>query len=428
MVLELENEAARDALVDRLSPLVQQAAAKGKGPAVGRSGALVQPDGHLSDLKRKLLEGDRDLQDTWQQLVGAGILTDAEFWRGHQDLLQGAPAASRQRTGFSTAMIGDVRQGSEGSTDRVTFKITKDTVQQIFSEKPHIKLAYQLRVPHTLDEKTFWQRYLKYLARCKARQKKAGAAEHDDDEDEAIFGEDRAASNAEMRKRIKHVDPSVNIAADQFESFETGYGTAHSGRQDPKSSGQGIGAAEAMFRDLNRHAAAVVEGMPEMDAGGQAESVESDAIWRARMSSSLDDLRSAGAEAFAPLQIKDPRRYFSSQTGLKDQMPAGSNRGVQHSQTDVTDRLQAVFNEPVPALESFHTHQILLELTQDASSLDDEDGRSNTAPKIPHVEPQHLAVLRPLVLTCNELLRHFWACLGDPMRQGDVSAAGESTP
>ena len=61
----------------------------------------------------------RDLQDTWQQLVGAGILTDAEFWRGHQDLLQGAPAASRQRTGFSTAMIGDVRQGSEGSTDRV---------------------------------------------------------------------------------------------------------------------------------------------------------------------------------------------------------------------------------------------------------------------------------------------------------------------
>lgn len=147
----------------------------------------------------------------------------------------------------------------------MTFKITKDTVQQIFSEKPHIKLAYQLRVPHTLDEKTFWQRYLKYLARCKvqhmlphahlsllllssnwqslqtasknnvvrcqARQKKAGAAEHDDDEDEAIFGEDRAASNAEMRKRIKHVDPSVNIAADQFESFETGYGTAHSGRQ-----------------------------------------------------------------------------------------------------------------------------------------------------------------------------------------------------
>lgn len=40
-------------------PVNTQAAAKGKGPAVGRSGALVQPDGHLSDLKRKLLEGDR---------------------------------------------------------------------------------------------------------------------------------------------------------------------------------------------------------------------------------------------------------------------------------------------------------------------------------------------------------------------------------
>lgn len=59
-----------------------------------------------------------------------------------------------------------------------------------------------------------------------------------------------------------------------------------------------------------------------MDAGGQAESVESDAIWRARMSSSLDDLRSAGAEAFAPLQIKVCVWYLNTKRG---QRPASAS-------------------------------------------------------------------------------------------------------
>lgn len=149
------------------------------------------------------------MQDTYQQLVGGNLLTDAEFWRGHQDVLRTAPA-SKQRVGFSTAMIGDVRPGSDASTDKVpvsrgskqvwchkmvkwnalaghdcaehayanfllcngmqvTFKITKDTIQQIFSEKPHIKMAYQLHVPHNLEEKVFWERYLRYLVRRKVR-------------------------------------------------------------------------------------------------------------------------------------------------------------------------------------------------------------------------------------------------------------------
>ena len=34
--------------------------------------------------------------------------------------------------------------------------------------------------------------------------------------------------------------------------------------QDPKPSSEAVGAAETMFRDLNRHAAAIVEGLPEV--------------------------------------------------------------------------------------------------------------------------------------------------------------------
>lgn len=62
-------------------------------------------------------------------------------------------------------------------------------------------------------------------------KKGAAAAEHAEDEDEAIFGEDQAATAAEMQLRVKLVDPSVNIAADQFDTFQSGYGTSHSARQ-----------------------------------------------------------------------------------------------------------------------------------------------------------------------------------------------------
>ncbi len=63
---------------------------------------------------------------------------------------------------------------------------------------------------------------------------------HEPDEDEGIFGEDQAVSQAHMRSQVKSVDPSVNIAADQFDSFEIGYGTSHSSRQVWSSTAEGV--------------------------------------------------------------------------------------------------------------------------------------------------------------------------------------------
>lgn len=42
----------------------------------------------------------------------------------------------------------------------------------------------------------------------------------------------------------------------------------------------------------------------QMTDGRGSENTHPDALWRDRMSSSLDDLRTGGAQAFAPLQIK----------------------------------------------------------------------------------------------------------------------------
>ncbi|KAK9844613.1 hypothetical protein WJX74_004672 [Apatococcus lobatus] len=423
LVLELESDTARDTLVERLNPLMQQASAKGKSSADGRN-SMARLGGNLNNLKRKCLSEDRDLQETYQQLVGGSLLTDAEFWRGHQDILCSAPAVSKQRVGFSTAMIGDVRPGTDASTEKVTFKITKDTIQQIFSEKPHIKEAYQLHVPHILEEKIFWERYLRFLVRRKARMKTGAAAVHDEDEDEAIYGENQAAMAADMQLRIRLVDPSVNIAADQFDTFQVGYGTSHSARQDPKPSSKTLGVAESMFRDLNRHGAAIVEGLPEMNDGRASSGLPGDALWRERMSSSLDDLRAGGAHAFAPLQIKDPRRYFSSQTGIQQPFLAGQRMSVASASSH---RLAKCFGGEAPVIDTSGAHEILHILTNQVDMGDDmgddKHSRADQAGDSSKMQPQRMAVLRTQMLTCNELLRHLWSCFPPTSKALQVKAA-----
>ena len=57
-----------------------------------------------------------------------------------------------------------------------------------------------------------------------------------------------------------------------------------------------------------------------MNDGRGLENTQPDALWRERMGSSLDDLRTGGAQAFAPLQIKV--RTINSNLWVQLPMPA----------------------------------------------------------------------------------------------------------
>lgn len=63
---------------------------------------------------------NRDLQQLYSQLVEGGILTEAEFWKGRQNLLKDSLRGSRdarQQPGFKTAMITE--QAGEGGSRKV---------------------------------------------------------------------------------------------------------------------------------------------------------------------------------------------------------------------------------------------------------------------------------------------------------------------
>jgi len=91
---------------------------------------------------------NRDLQQLYGQLVEGGILTEAEFWKGRQNLLKDSLRGSRdarQQPGFKTAMITE--QAGEGGSRKVNH-------------------ATCLPLQHTLARPGMFAVFLPWIANC----------------------------------------------------------------------------------------------------------------------------------------------------------------------------------------------------------------------------------------------------------------------
>ncbi len=76
----------------------------------------------------------RDLQQLYNQLVVGGILSEAEFWKGRQNLLRESLRGSRdarQQAGFKTAMISE--QAGEGGSRKASTLTALPLEQQALS-------------------------------------------------------------------------------------------------------------------------------------------------------------------------------------------------------------------------------------------------------------------------------------------------------
>ena len=186
----------------------------------------------------------------------------------------------------------------------------------------------------------------------------------DDEAEDELFAPFRrqaaAAEAAAAKRRLAQVDPTVNLAADSGERFTqgaAGFGAGHDARVDPARLVQGLPLG-SIARDVNRHAAAVLEGLPEglaeaSAAGGGAPGAKPDAaaiaaqlaaalqaravaaaaavgaagaggsgpgaevppetrrLWQQRAAVGLDDLRlDDSSSRYDPLTIEDPRLYY----------------------------------------------------------------------------------------------------------------------
>uniref|UniRef100_A0A7N2LAT8 BSD domain-containing protein n=1 Tax=Quercus lobata TaxID=97700 RepID=A0A7N2LAT8_QUELO len=182
-----------------------------------RSGAAVKaasdrstvtfPDEQLislaeMELRIKLLRENSELQNLHKKFVLGNILTESEFWATRKKLLDGdSGTKSKQRVGFKSSMILDIKPMTDGRTNKVTFNLTPEIKYQIFALKPAVHRAFLNHVPNKMTEKDFWTKYFRAEYLHSTKNAVATAAEAAEDEELAIFlKDDDILANAARRR------------------------------------------------------------------------------------------------------------------------------------------------------------------------------------------------------------------------------------
>ncbi|KAK4363933.1 hypothetical protein RND71_015291 [Anisodus tanguticus] len=188
----------------------------------------------------KLLQENSELQKLHRQLVIGGILSEAEFWaarkvsswrlltviitafylaNGLQKLLeQSENKKPKQRVALKNDMWS-VKPLSDGQTNRVTFNLTPEVIHQIFAEKPAVRQAYLNFVPGKMSEKEFWTKYSRAEYLHSTKNIVAAAAEAAEDEELAVFLKQDDMLAFEARKKIRRVDPTLDMEADEGDDY-----------------------------------------------------------------------------------------------------------------------------------------------------------------------------------------------------------------
>nr|CAN79528.1 hypothetical protein VITISV_026261 [Vitis vinifera] len=384
-----------------------------------------------------------ELQKLHKQFVLSGVLTEAEFWATRKKLLDGNTSrTSKQRVGFKSAMISDLKPLTDGRTNRVTFNLTPEIIHQIFAEKPAVHQAFLNFVPNKMTEKDFWNKYCRAEYLHCTRNTVAAAAEAAEDEELAVFLKHDDILASEARRKIRRVDPTLDMEADQGDDYMhlPDHGIFRDGSKeiiDPQYEQY----RRTLSQDLNRHAAVVLEGRPidveledtrtvaealakskRVEAANEKSdgSVTRERLERISRMTEIEDLQAPRDLPFAALCIKDPRDYFDSQQAnalktLGDTLAGSKQIKCSLSSQEAYGSLRGFISEiksvglSDPIVKPDIALKVLNGLTQNISSTKFHLGKNpqeSVLDRLPIITKEELLHHWTSI---QELLRHFWS-------------------
>ncbi|KAI3981108.1 hypothetical protein MKX01_032248 [Papaver californicum] len=337
----------------------------------------------------KLLAENTELQKLHKQFVIGGVLTEAGFWATRKKLLAvDVSKMSKQRLGFKSAMLADVRPLTDGRTNKVTFSLTPEIIQQIFTEKPAVHQAFLKFVPSKMTEKDFWTKYFRAEFLHRTKNAVAAAAEAAEDEELAVFLKQDAILTSEAHQKIRR-----EFTDSEYEQYK-----------------------RTLAQDLNRHASVVLEGRTSDMELGDARTV-AEAL---AMSKKIEDLQTPHNLPFAHLLIKDPREYFDSQqanalkalgdtaVGIKTiNCNVNTAQAYGFLRKSISEMKVTGLNDPV--IEPEVARNILIGLSQQLSSTKYNLGKNPQENILDRLPKKTKEELLHFWISIQELLKRFWS-------------------
>ncbi|XP_057754972.1 general transcription and DNA repair factor IIH subunit TFB1-1-like [Arachis stenosperma] len=385
----------------------------------------------------KLLQEDSKLQKLHKELVASGKLTESEFWATKKQLLDRVEnRKTKQQIGFKNSLIFDTKPTSDGRINQVKFQLTPEIKYQIFALKPAVHQAFLNFVPSKMSEVDFWNKYFKAEYLHSTKNAVAAAAEAAEDEDLAVFLKDDEILEIEARKKVRRVDPTLDMEADQGDDYThlPDHGIFRDGSKEI-SEAQNSLYRRTLLQDLNRQGAVVLEGKTldiEMENPRAAAEVlarrkqESDGVLederhnRISKMTQIEDLQAQDDHRFAPLCIKDPRDYFDSQqvNAVKalDDSQAGMEKikcslSSEEAYSFLRDSIYKIKASGLrdPLFSPEVALKVLNELTKNISSTKSHIGKHSQDSVLDILPTSTKEKLLDHWVCSQELLRHFWS-------------------
>lgn len=440
-VFAFDSQSERDAMSEEIQSL---------GAGAKMQSSREQPD---TATRNALLHSDPELNRVYQELVQSGAISEEEFWAERQEMLDEAKGRakgssyssgttakqpqSKQRTGI-VSMMQPVSHDTQNMTR--SYKLTKQQMQQIFTEQPAVRRAYLANVPAKMSEHEFWSSYFKAETLREVRRH-TGAMTQEEQRLMNMFADSEDLRKQTMNRRISRVDPSVNLALSQYDQLLPGYGTTHAGHKDEWScegaffsAGRSVGD---VIRNVNTHGEAVLEGPPanglyDFDAAARdaekrvqedanlSEQDQNEALGKRyeQLQSELhidelgSDSQQNSQKAKAPtINVTNPRVYFLRNRQAGDETAVAEQRKERKvvADTDVQAAIRsAKAGRGRCALDSEGAISVLEEITtatKGSNSFESPNARLGKAEALPDGVREELRMQQR---TVQELLRHFW--------------------
>ncbi|KAF2593190.1 hypothetical protein F2Q70_00042414 [Brassica cretica] len=328
------------------------------------------------ELRIKILRENNELQILHKELVQSKV-QKMNFWSRRKELLGKYSIGKwKQRVGL---MASSIKPSTDG---------------RIFNERPAVSQAFLNYVPSKMTEKDFWTKYFRAEYHYSTKNTAVAEAEAAEDEVLSVFLKPDEILAQEARPKIRRVDPSLDMVADQGDDY------SHTMVKITKITRTiaFIFSVRSLSQDINRHSATVLEDRC-IDVESDDSRTIAEALTLAKQVSKatkdayqerleklsraivMEDLKEPQNFSFVPLSTKDPRDYFESQQGIVLNEP----RVTWDSKRNVHDAYRSL-KEPVvqirtkglsaPFINPEVSFKVLSELTQTISDANTLNGKN----------------------------------------------------
>jgi len=364
--------------------------------------------------KNRLLNEDKDLFEVYKNLVASNILSPSEFWESRSDELskdKKKQPSLDQQVGISPGFLAQIRPQTNNGVNSIKYNLTTDIIQSIFRTYPNVRAKFSAVVPARMSDKEFWEQFFEshYFHKDRVHNSFskdifADCDKRDDKELDSI-----------LSKGVTDEFNDIKYFKEDDSTQGEGYGTKK--ELDLKKATSEQIQQRSLIKRTNYHNIMIVQqsnnnNSNSKDIGTTDPSCMQPKSKKSKLIESIhyDDLAGYVEKVSEPYNeeflLQNPEIYSHGPTAESKNCDLDYRKAQEY-----LDKIHSKVRKYSPNFSSVmnpdNAHTALNHLTQNSAPLSLNEN-SEALSKI--LTREQCSRMKQIVLSANELLRHFWLC------------------